>query len=478
MSGSKVYKWAFIDRVGIAVLNLGGNIVLARLLTEADFGLLAMIAIFVAVAADLSSCGLSDGIIHKVNPTREDYSTVFVANTVMGLIFGSAFFFGAPLMASFFHQPELLNITRVLGVCFFFQCMSFTQETYLRKELKMKQMCFVRIGATVSSLGLGITLAVLGYGYWALVCTQLVLSVFFYVYYVAASRWFPGFRFNVRTFKEFFRYGAPLMLAYLGNIVSKNINTSVLGRFYTSALSGVYYQGAKLANVPFSVSESSLNMPFFVVASNEPDPERRRGLILGMMPVIIGFNAILLFFMLVIASPGIELLYGDKWLAAIPVFRILALCEFTVCIKLFSQTICKVYDRTSYVSRIAVVEILAQLGLLALFFDKGILCIAWTQAGGVMISTAVYLFFFARLTELSAVSMAGIFFSVIWLPAVACVSSAATLYALSAVGDFHAVVHCAVAGLVYAGVLVGIGEVFRPTAYMQWRSRIIKKNCK
>jgi len=130
MSGSKVYKWAFIDRVGIAVLNLGGNIVLARLLTEADFGLLAMIAIFVAVAADLSSCGLSDGIIHKVNPTREDYSTVFVANTVMGLIFGSAFFFGAPLMASFFHQPELLNITRVLGVCFFFQCMSFTQETY------------------------------------------------------------------------------------------------------------------------------------------------------------------------------------------------------------------------------------------------------------------------------------------------------------------------------------------------------------
>ena len=64
MSGSKVYKWAFIDRVGIAVLNLGGNIVLARLLTEADFGLLAMIAIFVAVAADLSSCGLSDGIIH------------------------------------------------------------------------------------------------------------------------------------------------------------------------------------------------------------------------------------------------------------------------------------------------------------------------------------------------------------------------------------------------------------------------------
>ena len=108
MSGSKVYKWAFIDRVGIAVLNLGGNIVLARLLTEADFGLLAMIAIFVAVAADLSSCGLSDGIIHKVNPTREDYSTVFVANTVMGLIFGSTFLFGLHFIAFIFYRTELL----------------------------------------------------------------------------------------------------------------------------------------------------------------------------------------------------------------------------------------------------------------------------------------------------------------------------------------------------------------------------------
>lgn len=475
MSDSKVYKWAFIDRVGIAVLNLGGNIVLARMLTEADFGLLAMLAIFVAVAADLSSCGLSDGLIHKVNPTREDYSTVFIANTVMGLVFGSAFFFCAPLMASFFHQPELVGITRVLGICFFFQCMSFTQETYLRKRLEMKRMCFVRIGATMSSLALGITLAALGYGYWALVCTQLVLSVFFYIYYMIASRWFPGWKFNAQSFKDFFRYGAPLMLAYLGNIVSKNINTSVLGRVYTSALSGVYYQGAKLANVPFAVSESSLNMPFFVVASNEADPERRRGLILEMMPVIIGFNALLLFFMLVIAAPGIELLYGSKWLAAIPVFRILALCEFTVCIKLFSQTICKVYDHTNYVSRIAVLEILAQIGLLALFFDKGILCIAWTQAGGVMISTAVYLFLFGRLTGLKPVRMARIFFSAMWLPAVAGACAAVALSALSLVGDFHSLVRCLVVALVYAGVVVCIGELCHPKAYMVWRSRIVRR---
>ncbi|MDE7144514.1 MAG: oligosaccharide flippase family protein, partial [Muribaculaceae bacterium] len=154
MSDSKVYKWSFIDRVMIAILNFGGNIALARMLTDADFGLLAMIAIFVSIASDLSSCGLSDGLIHKINPTADDYSTVFVANASMGLLFGSMFFFGAPLMAGFFGHQELVGIMRVLGVCFFFQCMSDVRETYMRKRLRMKEICFVRVGAKASPLAL------------------------------------------------------------------------------------------------------------------------------------------------------------------------------------------------------------------------------------------------------------------------------------------------------------------------------------
>ena len=476
MSDSKVYKWSFIDRVMIAVLNFGGNIALARMLTEADFGLLAMIAIFVSIAYDLSSCGLSDGLIHKVSPTADDYSTVFVANTSMGLLFGSMFFFGAPLMAGFFGHQELVGIMRVLGVCFLFQCMSYVQETYMRKQLRMKEICFVRVGATASALALGITLAALGFGYWALVCTQILLSVFFFIYYVIASRWFPKIRFNTRSFKELFNYGVHLMLAYLGTIIGKNINTSVLGRAYSSAMSGIYYQGAKLANVPFGVSETSLNSPFFVVASNEPDPVRRRRLIIDMLPMIIGINGLLLSLMLVISAPSIELLYGQKWLAAIPVFRILALFEFMVCIKYFCQTICKVYGRTTVVRNLAVMEIAVQLGLLAIFFNRGILWIAWTQAAGAIVTVGLYLIVSARLTCMNAAMMARAFASALWLPALAGIMAAGVYAAaLTQWPTMPPVAACSIVAGTYAAVMLGVGETARPRIYTAWRSRIIKK---
>lgn len=336
MTQRNVYKWSLIDRISIAILTFSVNIALARMLTQDDFGLLAMIAIFTAVASDLSSCGMSDGLIHKQNPTESDYSTVFVYNAGMGLFFGLVFFLGAPFVARFFGHPELIGIMRVLGVCFFFQCMSYIQETRLRKELQMKKICFVRVGATLTVSIMGIVAAAMGYGYKALICTQIVLSFFFFVYYTIATRWFPKINFDYQAFKKFFSYGIPLMLAYLATLVGRNINTFVLGRFYHSpAMSGVYYQGAKLAVVPFGVTESSLNWPFFAVASNEPDPQRVRALIIDMLSTILIVNLSLVLLMIVIAGPAIEMLYGTKWLDSIPVFRILAIAEFMVCVRAF-----------------------------------------------------------------------------------------------------------------------------------------------
>ena len=136
--------------MSLALINFGVNIVLARMLTTADYGLLSMITIFIAVASDLSSCGLSDGLIHKAHPDERDYSTVFVFNAAFGLFFGLLFFFTAPLTARFFGHEELVGIMRVLGVCFFFHTMSYVQETRLRKQLRTKAICIARVSATVT----------------------------------------------------------------------------------------------------------------------------------------------------------------------------------------------------------------------------------------------------------------------------------------------------------------------------------------
>ncbi len=477
MSNAKVYKWSLIDRVSVAALNFGGNIVLARMLTTADFGLLAMIAIFIALAQDISGCGLADGLIHKVKPTRDDYSTVFVFNTAFGLLFGLSFFFGAPLVARFFGHQELVTIMRVLGVCFFFQSMSFIQETRLRKELAVKQLCLVRVGATLTALALGITLAALGFGWWALVSTQILLSFFIFVYCLAATRWFPRRAFSRKSFKEFFGFGIHLAIAYISNVIGKNINTFLLGKFFTPAATGLYYQGAKLANVPFQVIDQSVNNPFFVVASNESVPDSQRSLIRNMFSMVVGINGVLLFLMLVVAAPGIIALYGEKWAESIPLFRIIALAEFLFCLKAFFQAVCKVNANTVFVRNLSIAQVAAQiiLSILAVLFFRDILVIVWIQVVCELASVSIYAFKYRRLTGQRFRGIIAAAIGSLWLPALGALFAVMAVMAADALVALPPIADCLVIAAAYAVTIIGAGEILRPKVYVALRDHFIKR---
>ncbi len=476
-NNAKVYKWSLIDRITVAALNFGGNIALARMLTTADFGLLAMIYIFIALAQDISGCGMADGLIHKAKPTDEDYSTVFVFNTAFGLLFGLSFFFGAPLVARFFGHDELIAIMRVLGVCFFFQSMGFVQETKLRKELAMKKMCFVRVGATLTSITLGIVLAALGFGWWALVSTQILLLLFNFSYCLIATRWFPRIAFSVKSFKELFGFGIHLAIAYISNVIGKNVNTFLLGKFFTPAASGVYYQGAKLANVPFQVIDQSVNSSFFVVASNESVPDSQRNLIRNMFSMVVGINGALLFLVLVIAAPAIIALYGDKWAESIPLFRILAVAEFLFCLKSYFQAVCKVHASTVFVRNLCVIQVVVQIALLALSiaFFHSILLIAWILVACEFISVGAYAVKFRNLTKQNLSSIIAAACRSLGLPILGAAFALAAFVAIDSLVTLPAIVNCVIITIVYAISVIGAGEITRPMVYIALRNHFIKR---
>lgn len=471
MAQENVYKWSFIERVSLAVLNFGGNIVLTRMLTADDFGLLAMVAVIIATASNLSSCGLSDGLIHKLKPTPLDYSTVFVFNSAVGLIFAIASTALAGPIARFFGHQELVWIMRMYGICFFFQTMSFVQETRLRKRLEMKKLCIARVAATVTALALGILLAALGCGYWALISTQIFLSFFMFVYIVALAQWFPRPAFSLQSFREFFGYGVHLMLTYVINVVGQNINTFILGRCYTSAQTGLYYQGAKLANVPFSVTESSFNSPFFVVASNEADPECRRTKILDMMGIIVTLNASIALLLLLIATPAIAFLYGVSWIGAAPVMKVLAIFGCVMCVKYFFQTIFKIYGRTNLVRNMALCEFVVQMTLLAIFFRRGLVAVAMTQLGACIVSVAIYSVIASRTMRLTARELRRSMLTPLLLPVPALLAGAAVSLGLHYVCTPAAIVDCLVISAVYLAVLLPTVGRIRP-AYLATLRRL------
>lgn len=462
MAEPRVYRWSFIDRTSIAIINLATNLVLARLLTEADFGLLAMVALFTMIAADLSGCGLSDGLIHKPKPSESDYSTVFIFNSAVGLLLGTAFFLSAPWLAQFLGHEEIKVIMRIFGVSFFFQSMGYVQETRLRKQLKMREVCFVRVGATLTVSVTAIIIALLGGGYYALICTQILLNFVIFVYYTIASRWFPRLQFDLRAFREFFFYGIHLMVAYLANIVQRNINTTILGRFYSSAASGIYYQGAKLSTVPFGVTESSINAPFFVVASNEADPDKQRQLVLNMTATILTVNLTIAALLFSAADPIIEFLLGAKWMNAIPVFKILLFAECLFAVKQYFITLCKIKEKTRFVRNVGFAEVAIQLALLLIFYRHGILWIAGTQVAGIALACCIYaLFTSRRLKFFSLRRLLVIACRCGWIPAV---SAAATLVALN-FSETYPFVNCAVAAVTFGGTSLILGAITNSGVY-------------
>ncbi len=469
---SSVYKWSAIERFFNSVITFIGNIVLARLLTPYDFGLVAMVGIFISIAYNISGCGMSDGLIKKANPTSRDYSTVFVFNAVMGLTFCVFFLVISQSVAEFFKQSALQGIMWALGICFFFSTLTFTQETRLRKELDLKKIAIVKILSTITSMALGIWLAIAGYGYWALVSTRIFLSFFLFLYYLIVARWFPRVAFYKESFKELFSYGWHLMVSYVLTQFGRNINAFVLGK-YSPAASGVFSQAQKLQEVPYSVIEAVFNWPFFAVLSNEQDEQRRRKLAQDMFANMLWVSVVAGLLLLLLSSPGIKLLYGEKWVDAIPIFRVLVFYGIFTAMKYYFQTILKTYGMTKTIQNFTFIEVALQLALLAVSFKFGIFWIAVSQVFAVVLASALYLVEYMRIEKMSLMETIMNSVKPILVPLFA-FGEVFVGYQLwnDCVSPF---LNILLVVITFGIFFIGQNELIRPVVYMNYRNKIIKK---
>lgn len=472
MSGKSVYKWTAIDRICNSVMTFGGNIMLARMLDPTDFGLVGMVAIFSALAQNISGCGMSDGIINKEKPTPADYSTVFVFNLSMGALFALLFISCSGLIADYFGHAELKGIMIAIGICFFFQSMALIQETKMRKELDFKKMAVVRLSATASSLVLAIILVLNGFGYWGIVSMQIFLSVFLFFYYVAVSRWFPRIAFYRQSFKEMFGYGVHLMLAYVCYQVARNINMTVLGKYSTAAASGNYNQAHKLQEVPYSLSESIFNWPFFAVLSACPDVAERRRQTKRMHSIIVLVNAMLTVFLFLVSTYAFRVLYGVKWDAAIPIFNVLLVFGLATSIKMFYQTIFKVHAKTKLIRNLTILEILMQFVLLFYLYDRGAEIIALTVVLPSVVTLVFYIYYYIKLEQIdfsnylreTAVSFV--------LPVVIFVISYfATFLWVASLNCYLTLILVAVIFFIVAVIVL---EIAKPESYLELKARFMK----
>lgn len=326
---AKGIVWAAVDKFGIVMLQFVINIVLARLLVPNDFGLVGMIMIFIAVSQTLIDGGFASALIQKVDASQTDYSTIFYWNILFSAVLYLGIFVAAPHVEVFFMIEGLGELLRALGVVVVINALTLVQRTILRKSLDFRTIAIVDVLSCGISAGIAIYMAFHGCGAWSIVGMQISNALLATLLFWSMSKWRPMLAFSVKSFRSLFSYGGYLLIANIMQDVCTHIQGVVIGRNFSASQTGLYSQAKKMDEVASMTIPSLLCQVLFPLYSEKQnDKEALVDMLRGNMRMISFVIFPLMMLLIIIAHPVFILLYGDKWVDAVPYFQVLCIGGF------------------------------------------------------------------------------------------------------------------------------------------------------
>jgi O-antigen/teichoic acid export membrane protein len=306
--------WSAVDSfLGQGVTFIVG-LILARLLSPSEYGLIGLTGIFITVFNSIIDSGFSQALIRKKDVTSDDYNTMFITNMVMSLFMFGILLICAPFIASFFKRPELVKLTRVMGLILIINALSITQNTVLTKEINFKTKTKASLISALTSGGVGISLAFMGYGVWALVSQQLTRQIVNTMCLWLFNRWWPNFTFSRQSLKYMWGFGWKLLASGLLDNIWKQIYQLVVGKFYSPNTLGQYSRAREYPKI-FSIELNKIvgHVSFPVLASIQDDKLRLLNSYRRIIKTTMFVTVVCLVSMGAIAEPMIYCLVGPKW---------------------------------------------------------------------------------------------------------------------------------------------------------------------
>lgn len=370
--------WSAVERFSTQGVQFIFGIVLARLLTPADYGVIAMLTIFLAVSQTFIDSGFGNAIIRKIDRTEKDMATMFFFNIGMSTVCYAIIFFLAPFIASFYNMPDLTLILRVLAIKLILQSFSAIQITNLTIKINFKKQAKISLAAAVLSGGVGIAFAYMGYGVWSLVIQSLFSSAFSSILYWIVVRWYPQCFFSKESFKSLFSYGSKLLISGLLDTTFKNLYPLVIGKFYSASQLGGYAKADRFSQFPSSNLTAILQrVSFPVLSSLQHDPERLRNSYLKFLNYATVLIFPLMTGLLALAKPLTLLLLTDKWIDMILLLQILCLAMMWYPVHSINLNLLQVLGRSDLFLKLEIIKKILGVCILCSTLPFGItaLCI-------------------------------------------------------------------------------------------------------
>lgn len=372
----KGLKWTSIETIGVRMAQFIIGVILARLLTPADYGIIGVIAVFIAIATAFVDSGFSNALIRKKNASEVDFSTTFIFNILISVFFYLLLFFGAPYIAKFYNQPELTNIVRVISINLIIGALAAVQKVKISRDLNFKLSAKCSTFATILSGLLGITLAYNGFGVWSLVIQQVANTALNTIFLSLWSDWKPCFVFSLESFHELWRYGSKLLAAGLLHTIYTQFTTIVIGKFYSVSSLGFYTRGQQLPDLLSSNFLSVISRVVFPIFAKIQDDEKR--LISAYIAYIKASSVIIIFallLLLALAKPTILFLLTDRWSNAIPFLEIFCLIYLTDHINIINLNLLQVIGRSDLFLKLEIMKKIISISMIIAAIPFGVMAI-------------------------------------------------------------------------------------------------------
>lgn len=318
--------WSLVQRFGVMIISFCANLVLARLLTPDDYGVIGMLLIFISVSNTFIDGGFGTALIQKKEPTQEDYSTIFFWNIFISVILTGILYISSPLISEFYRLPLLSDVLKVMGTVLVINAFSVVQTNILQKKFEFKKLATINIIANIAASILAIVLALRGFGVWSLVFRYLSCSLVISIILWITTKWKPMLTFKFKSFRTLGKFGGMVLLANLVETIYTEFQGLVIGRAFSAKDLGYYTQAKRLEEIPTLGITSAVNQASFpVYASIQDDKQSLKTLIRRNINTLSFINFPLYAILLIIAEPLFIILFSDKWLESVPYFRILCL---------------------------------------------------------------------------------------------------------------------------------------------------------
>lgn len=365
--------WNFVEQVSRRGIGLIITLLLARFLTPDDYGLVAMMTIFITIANELMHSGFKQALIRKIKVTKADYNTAFYSNLILGLISYLLLFVCAPFIADFYQEPELTKLIRVAGTIIIINSFQVIQSAVLNRNIRFKMQLQATIPATLVSGIVALLMAFTGFGVWALVA-QMIISTLISTFILWNTKlWRPALVFSKKSFRNMYQYGSKIFISSLLEILFQNMYIITIAKLFTTTVAGYYFFAKKITDIIANQLVRSIQtVTFPALATLQEDNTVLKTGYKKVMQVTTFLLFPAMIFTAALAKPFFIVFFNEQWFPTVLYLQLMCIAGMIRPLQSINMNVLQVKGRSDILLHLSIVNQLVAMVILIITIQYGI----------------------------------------------------------------------------------------------------------